>query len=337
MNELDRLIETYEPLTPPLDGRELDSLKKRVQGKICPKRRHLRLMLALAACMCLLAACGAVAMGLFGNMADTNQTAELVERYGLALEDAPSAEADGHTVTIRAIIRSDNIARIVYDISGSKRQILSWDTFRDGDGTVISRLQFFAHGQPSRPTQSQPDTSRDGGHNSFRQSGPIGKTGTGSYRWFADMDLPEDADSISLHVLSQSGEAEIIEAPLPDPVPEKTIYPNQAPIHLKTVDGETDITIESITVTPFRLKITGTYSGTQELFTLSPDWKQFIRLYGSGREEIRFGKDGSFYGAGGGIGPKENPVFDIDLGSYDLINPAEVTEIELDGVSYQVP
>lgn len=329
MNELDKLMEQYEPISSPLPEDELRALRKRVLAGSRPKKKSCRLMIALAACICLLAACGVIAAGLFDSMTHVNQTSLLVEKYGQVLEDPPSVTVDGHTLTWQAIIRSDSVARIIYDITGSQQQTNDWISFRDeAEDRWVLRVQPLTNGQPAGHTEELPGIGSSAGRCQLRQSGPIGKVSeTGSTRYFADLDLTEGADTISLYVLSEDGTAEVLQAALPEPAAEKcsalpdVIYP------VSTNDGQADYIFQQVTITPFRIILEGVHEdASMSLLDDGPDWYSLIHLYDAEGEEIQIGKDGSFYTASGSLGPED---FTVTLGSYDLIDPEKVAEIEI--------
>lgn len=330
MNELDRIMTEYKPISEPLTEEEMLKLKQKVLQKSRPKRKTYRLILALAAAMCLLAACGAVAIGLFDSMSDTNQTTKMVEKYSLALENPPSATVDGHTVTVQAIIRSDNIARVIYDITGSERQLNNdWMTFRDSEDRAIIRVQMLTNGQPSGHTDILPDHE-----NQMRQSASIGKIPeNNSVRYFADLFLTEDADTVSVYVLSENGSAEVLQAELPEPIEEKELSLSDAALTVTAEGVKIDCLLQKIRITPFRVTVEGICEGNGPHAPIEADWSDLIHLYDTDGKEIRIGKDGSFFSASGHMGDKD---FSVELGSYDLLDPADVTEIEIGGVKYPV-
>lgn len=217
-------VESFErtgikPLSEPLAEEEMLKLKQKILQKSRPKRKTHRLILVLAAAMCLLVACGAVAIGLFDSMSDTNQTTEMVEKYSLALENPPSTTVDGHTVTVQAIICSDNIARVIYDITGSEKQLNDWTRFYDSEDRAILRIQMFTNGQPSGHTDVVPDHD-----NQIRQSSSIGKVPkNNSFRFFADLSLTDGTDTVSVYVLSEDNSAEVLQAELLEPIEEKEL------------------------------------------------------------------------------------------------------------------
>lgn len=318
MNKLEHIMTEYQPLSEPLTEKEIKELKQRVLEKSRTKRKPYRLMLTLAAAMCLLAACGAAAIGLFDSMADTNQTTEMVEKYSLALENPPSTTVDGHTVTVQAVIRSDTIARVVYDISGSKRQVNDWMSFRDSKNRVMLRIQMRTNGQPSGHADTLPDHE-----NQIRQIAPIGAVSDNhSVRCFADLDLTDGADTVSVYVLSEDGGAEVLQAALPEPIEEKELILS---------DTTLGCHIREIRLTPFRLILEGTWEGTGQETPIDTDWSELVHLYDADGKEIYIGKDGSFFSASGHTGDTD---FSIELDSYDLMDPADAAGIEIDGVRY---
>lgn len=336
MNKLDQLMAQYQPLSAPLTDSELQHLKRRVMSKSRPRHRARRISLALAAAVCLLAACGAAVIGLFDTMTGTNQTAAMVEEYGLTIENPQSAQVDGHTVTVHAVIRSDTIARIIYDVSGSRRQVSDWETFRDKDGRVVLRIQPVTNGQPSGHVDALPGF-RETEASQLRQSGFIGKTeDTGAMRCYADLDLTEDADTVSLYIQSESGGAEVIEVPLLNPVPEKALtFEEPVQLTVSTRDGNLECELYSIVVTPFRLTVEGTRIGNLGMMSADlTELQNHIRLCNQDGTEIKLGKDGSLFTASGSYDEKD---FTIELNSYDLLNPSDITSIEIDGVSYPLP
>lgn len=333
MNELDRLMAEYKPLSEPLDKRETQKLRKRVLSKISPVKKARRLALALAAAMCLLAACGAIAIGLFDSMSNVNRTEEMVEKYSLAFENPPSAAVEGHTVTVQAIIRSSSVARIIYDVTGSQSQISSWGHFINADGNIIRRIQSFFDDQPSGHTDTVPSPA----FSQIRQSGPIGEvSGTGCTRYYADVNLPEDRDTVSLYIMSEEGGAEVLQLPLPEQIiaDREAVLPD-VPFLLDTDSGPMECTIRRILITPFHLRVEGIHEDGQRLLEAedNTDWGSRIHLYDAEGKELLLGENGNFYCAGGGIGEKD---FDYELRSYDLLDPADVAEIEIDGKRYPI-
>jgi len=339
VNELDKLMAEYKPLSEPLNSAQMQALKKNVLSKAKQKKKtkgtNYKLLLLLAAAMCLLAACGAVAIGLFDSMTNVNRTAKMVEKYSLALETPPSATVDGHSVTVQAVIRSDSIARLIYDVTGSKKQILNWDSFRDSEDRTLRRIQPLTNGQKSGHTDAVPG-SREVGYHQLRQSGVVGKVPeSNSVRFFADLDLTEGADTVSLYILSENGGAQVLQIELPEPIAEKELSLPDAALSFRADGREAHCTIQKIRITPFRLTFEGTYEGTEHSIIVSDAyWNHLIYLYDKDGRKIRAGKNGSFYGASGGFADK---AFSLELGSYDLLDPAEIAEIEINGIRYPLP
>ncbi|MBS6397614.1 MAG: hypothetical protein KH452_10780 [Clostridiales bacterium] len=331
MKELEQWIIEHEPLSPELDAGEITALEQRILAKRPPRRKPLRLVLTLAAAMCLLAACGAAVLGLFDTMTAVNRTEQLVEEYSLTLEDVPSVTVDGHTVTAHAVIRSNGIARLIYDISGSSRQVSSWMIFQNEAGEHIYRIQLLAGPQTAKSltTLSQIEET---GHSTLRQAGPIGKVSdTKAVRYFSDMDIPEDADHISLCVIAEDGSAQVMDLPLPDAIPEQGAEDLNIPVAFEGTDHQpSGCTIRSIRITPFRITLTGVMDQKEEN-PFDADWDMLIRLFDADGKAILTGKNGSFYSASGSYGETNSEEFILELDSYDLIDPAKVAVIELDG------
>lgn len=335
MNELDKMVANISPISPPLSEFEQVALKAKVVAKI-RRKKSVRFAFLIAA-MLSLVACGVLSIGYFNTMTETNNTSALIEKYGTIFSNPQSATVDNHTITVQAVVRSDSIARVIFDISGNKKETLNYRFFKNKDDVTIMRLQFLANGQPSGHSDLIP--GEDGlGYNLTRTSGIVGSvTESNSTRYFADVDLPKDASSISLYVLSQSGGAEVIQIALPNAIKNVSTTVNQANIHFKLSNEELDCTMESVTVTPFKVILKGKYSGQkQEYFETPMNWSDIIKLYNTDGKQILIGKNGTFCGESSRIGSGENPKFIVELGSYDIIDPAAVAEIEIDGVRYPV-
>lgn len=331
--ELEVWMTAHETFSPALDDTETESLKKRILSKKISGRHPVRMFLVLAAVMCLLAACGAAAVGLFDSMAETNRTEDLVEAYGLTLDDPPSLTADGRTLTVQSIIRSDTTARIIYDVTGNSRQVTSWSTIRQEDGTILLRTQFLSGQTPYDENGAYTH------QNLLRQSGHMGKTEDGhAIRCFADIDIPEGTEHVDLFLLSEEHEAESLTLELPEPIPDLQAKLPDAPVTFSPPDkngSDVDAVICRIQVTPFRLVLEGTFlSPVDSLQGTGLEWENQITLYDAHGQEILVGKDGSYYSGGGSLGSQEQPDFQIELNSYDLIDPAEVYEAEIGGIRY---
>lgn len=251
-------MSSHEPLSPRLDDMEAERLKEKILIKRTSRKRHLRMVLILAAAMSLLAACGAAVLGCFDTMTGTNDTGDLTEIYGLNLENPPCTTVDGHTVTVQAVIRSDNMARVIYDITGSQSEVSAWQVLQGDDGTFSFRIQFLP-GEASRSESGQPAPHK----NFLRQTGYIGETSGGdSSRWFADIDLPLQTDSLDILVLSGNTDDGCMSVSLPPAVPDLQTELTDANIVLPSSNGEGDditVTIRHVQITPFRLTLEGTY------------------------------------------------------------------------------
>ena len=76
-------------------------------------------------------AAGAVVLGLFHPMSAANETNALVQKYGEVLDEPLTAEINGHTVSVKALLRGQYTLRILYDVDnarGMEGDDLVWDT-----------------------------------------------------------------------------------------------------------------------------------------------------------------------------------------------------------------
>ena len=131
MTELERWMNDHPPLADALTAEETAALRQKVLARR-PKPRVLRgwRLAAAAAALCLVAA-GAVVLGLFHPMSAANETNTLVQKYGEVLDEPLTAEINGHTVSVKALLRGQYTLRILYDVDnarGMEGDDLVWDT-----------------------------------------------------------------------------------------------------------------------------------------------------------------------------------------------------------------
>lgn len=305
MRNIQEWMEQSAPISPKLNEMEQAALKAKIieLNKKENKKKPVCLVFILAATLCLLAACGAAILGLFNTMTSTNNTSLLVEKYSLFLEDMPSVTVDEHTVTIQALIRSENTVRIIFDISGTKRETLNYRFFRSQDGVSVSRLQVLINNQPTGHTDTTPNIT-DNEYNLIKQSGRIGAvTETNAYRYFADVILQGDTSNVSFYVLEKEGGAEVIQLDLPEPIQEKNVLTTGTTVHFELSDGDMlDCTIKSVRITPFCLVLQGDYSGQMQNYPAEKmNWSSIIRLFREDGSEIYVGKEGSLYAGSNGL------------------------------------
>ena len=131
MTELERWMNDHPPLADALTAAETAALRQKVLARRprVPALRGWRVM-AAAAALCLVAA-GAVVLGLFHPMAAANETSALVQKYGVVLDEPLTAEINGHTVSVKALLRGQDTLRVLYDVDhaqGMEPNDLVWDT-----------------------------------------------------------------------------------------------------------------------------------------------------------------------------------------------------------------
>lgn len=120
MTELERWMNDHPPLADALTAEETAALRQKVLARR-PKPRVLRgwRLAAAAAALCLVAA-GAVVLGLFHPMSAANETNALVQKYGEVLDEPLTAEINGHTVSVKALLRDKNTLRVLYDVDNAR-------------------------------------------------------------------------------------------------------------------------------------------------------------------------------------------------------------------------
>ena len=150
MTELERWMNDHPPLADALTAEETAALRQKVLARR-PRLHTLRgwRVMAAAAALCLVAA-GAVVLGLFHPMSAANETNALVQKYGEVLDEPLTAEINGRTVRVKALLRGENTLRVLYDVDnaqGMEPSDLVWDTgafylrAADNSGTSGSILQ----------------------------------------------------------------------------------------------------------------------------------------------------------------------------------------------------
>ena len=131
MTELERWMNDNPPLADALTAEETAALRQKVLTRR-PRLHALRgwRLAAAAAALCLVAA-GAVVLGLFHPMSAANETNALVQKYGEVLDEPLTAEINGRTVSVKALLRGQNTLRVLYDVDnaqGMEPDDLVWDT-----------------------------------------------------------------------------------------------------------------------------------------------------------------------------------------------------------------
>lgn len=120
MTELERWMNDHPPLADALTAEETAALRAKVLARR-PRVHVLRgwRLAAAAAALCLVAA-GAVVLGLFHPMSAANETNALVQKYGEVLDEPLTAEINGHTVSVKALLRGQYTLRILYDVDNAR-------------------------------------------------------------------------------------------------------------------------------------------------------------------------------------------------------------------------
>lgn len=350
MTELERWMNDHPPLADALTAEETASLRQKVLA--CrPKPRVLRgwRLAAAAAALCLVAA-GAVVLGLFHPMSAANKTNALVQKYGEVLDEPLTAEINGRTVSVKALLRDKNTLRVLYDVDNAKGMEpndLVWDT---------SVFQIEA------PKDSDPPNSLFSVYNA--SVGPCYGYAVGSW---AERNKASETDTLSCFVdiplantkltqrtlyicsLSDYSAHASVKISLPD-APAALTLPIQKTITLKggpwfhsdLTDEEaaaypdSSFDIDEIRIEPLSFSVIGKSHGSPAGETSRYDVQSRVKLLRADGSEMTYGWDGSFYAGDYGRIDNSAGLMTLRVDTYDLIDPAAIAYVEIDGERFAV-
>ena len=339
MTELERWMNDHPPLADALTAEETAALRQKVLARR-PKPRVLRgwRLAAAAAALCLVAA-GAVVLGLFHPMSAANETNALVQKYGEVLDEPLTAEINGHTVSVKALLRGENTLRVLYDVDNAKGMEpndLVWDT---------SVFQIEA------PKDSDPPNSLFSVYNA--SVGPCYGYAVGSW---AERNKASETDTLSCFVdiplantkltqrtlyicsLSDYSAHASVKISLPD-APAALTLPIQKTIALKGGHWfHYDMTEEEAEQYPDatfdiqEVRIDGSPAGETSRY----DVQSRVKLLRADGSEPTYGWDGSFYAGDYGRIDNSAGLMTLRVDTYDLIDPAAIAYVEIDGERFAV-
>ena len=350
MTELERWMNDHPPLADALTAEETASLRQKVLA--CrPKPRVLRgwRLAAAAAALCLVAA-GAVVLGLFHPMSAANKTNALVQKYGEVLDEPLTAEINGRTVSVKALLRDKNTLRVLYDVDNAKGMEpndLVWDT---------SVFQIEA------PKDSDPPNSLFSVYNA--SVGPCYGYAVGSW---AERNKASETDTLSCFVdiplantkltqrtlyicsLSDYSAHASVKISLPD-APAALTLPIQKTITLKggpwfhsdLTDEEaaaypdSSFDIDEIRIEPLSFSVIGKIHGSPAGETSRYDVQSRVKLLRADGSDLTYGWDGSFYAGDYGRIDNSAGLMTLRVDTYDLIDPAAIAYVEIDGERFAV-
>lgn len=350
MTELERWMNDHPPLADTLTAAETAALRQKVLARR-PRLHALRgwRVMAAAAALCLVAA-GAVVLGLFHPMAAANETSALVQKYGVVLDEPLTAEINGHTVSVKALLRGQDTLRVLYDVDhaeGMEPNDLVWDT---------SVFQIEA------PKDSDPPNSLFSVYNA--NVGPCYGYAVGSW---AERNKASETDTLSCFVdiplantkltqrtlyicsLSDYSAHASVKISLPD-APAALTLPIQKTITLKggpwfhsdLTDEEaaaypdSSFDIDEIRIEPLAVSVIGKSHGSPAGESSRYDVQSRVKLLRADGSEMTYGWDGSFYAGDYGRIDNSAGLMTLRVDTYDLIDPAAIAYVEIDGERFEV-
>lgn len=350
MTELEHWMDDHPPLAEPLTAEETAALR----AKVLARRPRVRVLqgwrlIAAAAALCLVAA-GAVALGFFRPMSAANETNALVQKYGEVLDEPLTAEINGHTVTVRALLRGENTLRVLYDVDnaqGMEPNDLVWDTgafyLRAADNSGNKWLYIASNAQVGPcygyaiGSWATRNAVSEGNILSCYVDIPLSQTATDT-RTLYICDLTNHKASAHVKVmLPDTAEAVTMDV-------KKTISLKGGHwFHYDMTDEEAaeypDATfgIEEIRIEPLAVSVIGKSHGSLPLGdTHRYDIQSRVKLFRADGTELTYGWDGEFYQGFYGRVSKSSGQSALRVNTYNIIDPQAVAYVEIDGERFDV-
>lgn len=334
MTELERWMNDHPPLADALTAEETAALRAKVLARR-PKPRVLRgwRLAAAAAALCLVAA-GAVVLGLFHPMSAANETNALVQKYGEVLDEPLTAEINGHTVSVKALLRDKNTLRVLYDVDNAKGMEpndLVWDT---GAFYCVQRTTAATSGSILQATRN---TVSEGDVLSCYVDIPLTQTATDT-RTLYICDLTNHKASAHVKVmLPDMAEAVTLNV-------KKTIALKGGHwFHYDMTDEEAEqypdatFDIQEVRIEPLAVSVIGMNHGSLPLGGTSRyDVQSRVKLFRADGTELTYGWDGEFYQGFYGRVSKYSGQSALRVNTYNLIDPEAVAWVEIDGERFEV-
>lgn len=343
MTELERWMDDHPPLADALTAEETAALRQKVLARR-PELHALRgwRVMAAAAALCLVAA-GAVVLGLFHPMSAANEANKLVQKYGVVLDEPLTAEINGHTVTVRALLRGQNTLRVLYDVDHAQG-LEPWDLVWSTANFTFIPTEESAHDKRMY-TVTNFGTGLCGGYavGSFETRNATSESGILSC--FVDIPLhsnPAKMRTLWIGDLNNYDAKASLKVELPDAAQPITIAADTSIamkggpwFHYDLTDEEREafpdgtFNITAIRIEPLAVSIVGGdyESEPQNLSRYNVQGR--VKLYRADGSEITYGWDGNFF-----QGQYSPTVLRVD--SYDIIDPEAVAYVEIDGERFDV-
>lgn len=305
-------------------------------------RLHRARLAAAAAALCLVAA-GAVVLGLFHPMSAANETNALVQKYGEVLDEPLTAEINGHTVSVKALLRDKNTLRVLYDVDhaqGLEPWDLVWSTanftFIPTEESALDKRMY---------TVTNFGTGLCGGYavGSFETRNATSESGILSC--FVDIPLhsnPAKMRTLWIGDLNNYDAKASLKVELPDAAQPITIAADTSIamkggpwFHYDLTDEEREafpdgtFNITAIRIEPLAVSIVGSDYESEPRNLSRYNVQGRVKLYRADGSEITYGWDGNFF-----QGQYSPTVLRVD--SYDILDPEAVAWVEIDGERFAV-
>ena len=351
MTELERWMNDHPPLADALTAEKTAALRQKVLAR--RPRVHVlrgwRLAVAAAAALCLVAA-GAVVLGLFHPMSAANETNALVQKYGVVLDEPLTAEINGRTVSVKALLRGENTLRVLYDVDnaqGMEPNDLVWDTgafyLRAADNSGDKRLYIASNAQVG------PCYGYAIGSWATRNAVSEGDV----LSCYVDIPLTQTAtDTRTLYIcdLTNHKASAHVKVTLPDMAEAVTIDVKKTIslkgghwFHYDMTEEEAaeypDATfdIEEIRIEPLAVSVIGKSHGSLPLGGTSRyDVQSRVKLFRADGTELTYGWDGEFSQGFYGRVSKSSGQSALRVNTYNIIDPEAVAYVEIDGERFEV-
>lgn len=352
MTELERWMNDHPPLSEPLTAQETAALREKVLARR-PKLRVVRgWRVAIAAAALCLVAAGAVVLGFFQPMSTANEANALVQKYGTVLDAPLTAEINGHTVSVKALLRGQYTLRILYDVDnaqGMEPDDLVWDTANftlyKPEGASERKWDYGASNADVGPISGYAVGPWDGRYEASEND---------TLSCFVDIPLLyEKSNNRTLYIgdLTNYSAKASVKITLPDAPPTLTVDVKKTIalkgghwFHYDMTDEEAEqypdatFDIQEVRIEPLAVSVRGMNHGSLPLGGTSRyDVQSRVKLFRADGTELTYGWDGEFYKSSyGGRENKNSGQMTLRVDTYDLIDPAAIAYVEIDGERFAV-
>lgn len=350
MTELERWMNDHPPLSEPLTAQETAALREKVLARR-PKLRVVRgWRVAIAAAALCLVAAGAVVLGFFQPMSTANEANALVQKYGEVLEEPLTSSIAGHTVTVRALLRGQYTLRILYDVDnaqGMEPDDLVWDTANftlyKPEGASERKWDYGASNADVGPISGYAVGPWDGRYEASEND---------TLSCFVDIPLLyEKSNNRTLYIgdLTNYSAKASIKITLPDAPPTLTVDVKKTIalkgghwFHYDMTNEEAEqypdatFDIQEVRIEPLAVSVIGKSHGSPAGGNSRYDVQSRVKLLRADGSELTYGWDGSFYAGDYGRIVNSAGLMTLRVDTYDLIDPAAIAYVEIDGERFAV-